>query len=99
MTNKSRALMVLVLAALLSVGCGKFMKKKGSGGAGSESSGGSSSSALEEQDMSAALKVKIAALQTAVGTGDSKKVEGPLLDLAILPSKAEVWFKDTYGPT
>jgi hypothetical protein len=65
------------------------------GGAGGSSARGLS----EDADQSAALKVKAEALLSAVRTGDSKKVEGPLLDFAMLPETAKVWFNETFGPT
>jgi hypothetical protein len=44
-----------------------------------------------------ALEKQITALRDAVKTGDSKQVEGPLLDMGMVPDKAEAWFKSTFG--
>jgi hypothetical protein len=52
----------------------------------------------DDVDQSAALRDKVQALATAVRSGDAKKVEDPLLALAILPDRAGLWFKDTFGP-
>jgi len=92
------AIVAIVLGALLLLG--------GIGGAivyvvASDDAGGSSRAKglSADADQSAALKAKAAALQAAVATGDSKKVEGPLLDFAMLPETARAWFTETFGPT
>jgi hypothetical protein len=56
------------------------------------------SSLDESADQSLVVHERLVALYAAVKTGDPKKVEDPLLDLAILPPKAKVWLEDTYGP-
>ena len=52
----------------------------------------------DDVDQSAALQQNVQALMTAVRTGDPKKVEDPLLALAILPDRAGLWFRETFGP-
>lgn len=56
------------------------------------------SSVSDDVDQSAVLQQNVQALMTAVATGDSTKVEEPLLNLVILPASADAWLKDTFGP-
>ena len=50
-------------------------------------------------DNSVALQRKIETLAAAIRTKDTAQVEGPLLELAILPDHARAWSNETFGPT
>lgn len=48
-------------------------------------------------DHSAALQQKVESLTAAIRTRDSAQVEGPLLELAVLPDDARTWALETFG--
>lgn len=48
-------------------------------------------------DHSAALQQKVETLTAAIRTRDSAQVEGPLLELAVLPDHARTWALETFG--
>ncbi|MEJ7728592.1 MAG: hypothetical protein WKG00_05205 [Polyangiaceae bacterium] len=52
----------------------------------------------DDEDQSKVLKEHVQRLMTATQTGDPKQVEGPLINLGILPDHARPWFVETYGP-
>ena len=60
----------------------------------------SSAAGLDDAgDHSALLQAKVVTLASAIQTRDSAQVEGPLLDLGILPEHARSWSLATFGPT
>jgi hypothetical protein len=85
----SGKLIAIILAAFVVVG---------GGGAAAVFFLGGGSSLSDDVDQSAALKAQVQALQAAVKTKDTKQVEVPLLNLAMMPDKAKAWFIETFGP-
>jgi hypothetical protein len=84
------AIIAIIIAAVVVV--------LGGGGVAAWMLLGEGSGLSEDVDHSAALKVKAQALMTAVQSGDPSQVEGPLLELAVLPEHATAWFTVTFGP-
>ncbi len=93
------AIVAIVLGLLFVLGGGAALVVFLVLGSSSTSSSSASAALSDGADNSAVLKAKAEALQRAIRTRDSKQVEGPLLEFAMLPDKALPWFAETFGAT